>query len=97
MIASHLAFAALFPSGEPPVNLWRWSLFAPDAPEVLIGWESRWASRLLTDLKLACFLTPQDTAMRHLHARSTHDPRLERKSSGPVRESAAPLCRCATQ
>ncbi|WP_405455420.1 hypothetical protein OG786_01475 [Streptomyces sp. NBC_00101] len=91
MIASNLAFAALFPSGEPPVNLWCWSLFAPAAPEVLIGWESRWAPRLLANLKLAYFRAPQDTAMRHLHARSTHDPRLEQIERSGAGIGGAPL------
>ncbi|MFE9016875.1 MmyB family transcriptional regulator [Streptomyces cyaneofuscatus] len=53
-VAANAAFAALFPEGGPPANLWRWALFSPDAEKVLLDWEQAWAPRLLTEVKLMC-------------------------------------------
>lgn len=53
-VVANAAFAALFPEGGPPANLWRWALFSPDAEELLLYWAQAWAPRLLTEVKLMC-------------------------------------------
>ncbi|MFJ2900635.1 sulfotransferase [Streptomyces sp. NPDC087218] len=74
-VAANDAFAALFLGGEPPVNLWRWALFSPDAEKLLLDWERAWAPRLLTEIKLACYRA-QDGAAARLLSEVAADARL---------------------
>ncbi|MDX3339682.1 sulfotransferase [Streptomyces sp. ME02-6979.5a] len=75
-VAANPAFAALFPGGSPPVNLWRWALFSPDAEKLLMDWEQAWAPRLLTEVKLACYRAQQDGAAARLLSEVADDARL---------------------
>ncbi|MBT2375930.1 sulfotransferase [Streptomyces sp. ISL-111] len=75
-VAANTAFAALFPEGGPPANLWRWALFSPDAEELLRDWEQAWAPRLLTEVKLMCHRAPQDSAALRLLSEVADDARL---------------------
>ncbi|UZI33999.1 helix-turn-helix domain-containing protein [Streptomyces sp. VB1] len=74
-VASNGAFAALFPGGEPPANLWRWML-SPDAERLLLDWEQAWAPRLLTEIRLMHYRTPQDGAALRLLSEVADDARL---------------------
>ncbi|MFJ4973639.1 sulfotransferase [Streptomyces sp. NPDC088755] len=76
-VAANDAFAALFPGDEPPVNLWRWALFSPDAKGLLLDWERQWAPRLLTEVKLTCYRAQQDAAAARLLSEVASDARLQ--------------------
>ncbi|WP_433406952.1 sulfotransferase [Streptomyces sp. CA-146814] len=75
-VAANAAFAALFPEGGPPANLWRWALFSPDAEKVLLDWAQAWAPRLLTEVKLMCHRAPRDSAALSLLSEVADDARL---------------------
>lgn len=75
-IACNAAFAGLFPGGQPPVNLWRWALFSPEARGLLLDWERAWAPRLLTEVKLACYRAQLDGAAAQLLSEMADDARL---------------------
>ncbi|RPK69965.1 hypothetical protein EES45_36205 [Streptomyces sp. ADI97-07] len=75
-VAANTAFAALFGEGGPPVNLWRWALFSPDAEKLLLDWEQAWAPRLLTEVKLMCQRAQQDSAALRLLSEVADDARL---------------------
>ncbi|MEU6618642.1 MmyB family transcriptional regulator [Streptomyces parvus] len=75
-IAYNAGFAALFPGGQPPVNLWRWALFSPDAQGLLLDWERAWAPRLLTEVKLTCYRQQLDGAAARLLSEVADDVRL---------------------
>ncbi|MEU3433051.1 sulfotransferase [Streptomyces sp. NPDC006863] len=75
-IAYNAAFAALFPGGQPPVNLWRWALFSPHAQGLLLDWERAWAPRLLTEVKLTCHRAHLDRGAARLLTEVADDARL---------------------
>ncbi|MEU8771378.1 helix-turn-helix domain-containing protein [Streptomyces griseus] len=75
-VAANSAFAALFPGGGPPANLWRWALFSPDAERVLLDWEQAWAPRLLTEIKVMCRRAQRDGAALRLLSEVEGDARL---------------------
>ncbi|MGW6588434.1 MmyB family transcriptional regulator [Streptomyces globisporus] len=75
-ITYNAGFAALFPGGQPPANLWRWALFSPDAKGLLLDWERAWAPRLLTEVKLACYRAQLDGAAARLLSEVADDARL---------------------
>ncbi|WP_327332971.1 sulfotransferase [Streptomyces anulatus] len=77
-VASNAAFAALFPGGEPPVDLWRWMLFSPDAETLLLDWEQAWAPRLLTETRLMCHRAPKNRAALRLLSEVADDARLRK-------------------
>jgi len=76
-LAANAAFAALFPEGGPPANLWRWALFSPEAEKVLLDWEQAWAPRLLTEVKLMCHRAQRDSAALSLLSEVADDARLQ--------------------
>ncbi|MGW3930793.1 MmyB family transcriptional regulator [Streptomyces microflavus] len=87
LLAANPAFAALFPGGEPPADLWRWALFGPDAERLLLDWEQAWAPRLLTEIKVMCRRAQQDSAALRLLSEIADDARLR-----AIEESGSGLC-----
>ncbi|MEU4063440.1 helix-turn-helix domain-containing protein [Streptomyces wedmorensis] len=75
IIVHNEEFRLLFPRGQAPSNVMRWLLLDPEArADVLLHWETQWASAIMPHLKHSVELRPENPALGRLVHDVLNDP-----------------------
>lgn len=87
LVAYNEQFAELFTGGVPPENPLRWIALSDEAREhTLTDWETRWAPRVLSQLRYARIQYPGNRALAQLHQDVLRD-----RLAGPIYRHSAEL------
>ncbi|HEV7626247.1 MAG TPA: XRE family transcriptional regulator, partial [Streptomyces sp.] len=81
LLECNSAFAAMFPGGEPPLNIMRWMLLDDVArTRVLLDWEKSWAPMVISQLVAARRAHPANCTLHQLETDVVNDA-----LAGPIR------------
>ncbi|MFE0178552.1 XRE family transcriptional regulator [Streptomyces sp. NPDC059002] len=85
------AFAAMFPSGQPPQNTMEWTILDDEArDDILIDWESIWAPFALSRFQAALRAFPDDPGLNSTAEQILADPRARRIYEDPRTRESTP-------
>ncbi|MFE0178550.1 XRE family transcriptional regulator [Streptomyces sp. NPDC059002] len=77
------AFAAMFPSGQPPQNTMEWMILDDEARDFcLVDWEREWASRAIPQFRMALASQPRDPVLNRIHEGILRDERARKIYDG---------------
>ncbi|MER5781090.1 helix-turn-helix domain-containing protein [Streptomyces mobaraensis] len=82
VVTYNKAFAEIFPNGRVPTNTMRWMLLAPEAREILMGWDEHWLPMVLPQLRAAMAALPNDETLAGIEKDVLADP-----VAGPLYEA----------
>jgi DNA-binding XRE family transcriptional regulator len=91
VIASNHAFNEIFVEGRPPANFWHWALWSEEAQTTLLDLEKRWVPHLLTELKLARYRHPNESAVQRICTALEREPRLNQIEESLIGLADVPL------